>query len=132
MLGLCEDAEHCEVQAETIKEATAKEFITANGRLLIDTQTAYTLTLYCDLLPKHQQQCVLNNLVVQLGKDDNRLKTGFVGTPLICQVLSGTGQHKLATQFFLNEDFPVWLYAVNLGAATVWECWNPVLAIPLS
>lgn len=27
----------------------------------------------------------------------------------------------------MNEDFPSWLYAVNMGATTVWERWNSVL-----
>lgn len=128
LLGLYEDAEHYAAQAKAIKEAIAREFITANGRLSIDTQTAYALALYFDLVPEGQKQRVLNDLVVRLGKDDNHLKTGFVGTPLICQVLSDNGQHRLATKIFLNEDFPGWLYAVDLGATTVWERWNSVLA----
>src|SRR5690606_22803138 len=24
----------------------------------------------------------------------------------------------------LNEDYPSWLYAINLGATTIWERWN--------
>ncbi|MEB3363699.1 hypothetical protein SDC49_08050 [Lactobacillus sp. R2/2] len=55
------------------------------------------------------------------------MQTGFIGTPFICQVLSENGEHKLATQIFLNEDFPSWLYEVNLGATTIWERWNSVL-----
>ena len=27
----------------------------------------------------------------------------------------------------LQEDFPSWLYSVNLGATTIWERWNSVL-----
>ncbi|WEV66236.1 alpha-L-rhamnosidase [Bifidobacterium sp. ESL0764] len=128
LLGHDEDAEHYASQAKAIKAAIAKEYITANGRLAIDTQTAYALALYFDLVPEDQKQRVLADLVTRLDKDNNHLKTGFVGTPLICQVLSDNGQHKLATQIFLNEDFPSWLYEVNLGATTVWERWNSVLA----
>ena len=31
------------------------------------------------------------------------------------------------TPCLLNEDFPSWLYEVNMGATTVWERWNSVL-----
>ena len=36
------------------------------------------------------------------------------------------GAGGLAYDFLLKEDFPSWLYCVNLGATTVWERWNSV------
>ena len=33
----------------------------------------------------------------------------------------------VAYTLLLNEDFPSWLYEVNMGATTVWERWNSVL-----
>ena len=27
----------------------------------------------------------------------------------------------------MNEDYPGWLYAVNMGATTIWERWNSIL-----
>lgn len=127
VLGHQEDAAKYAEQAKAIKQAIRAEYITNNGRLAIDTQTAYALALRFDLIPEEQKKRVVSDLVTRLGKDNNHLKTGFVGTPLICQVLSENGEHKLATQIFLNEDFPSWLYAVNLGATTIWERWNSVL-----
>ena len=127
VLGKDDDAKFYVDQAARIKEAVQKEYITANGRLSIDTQTAYALTLYFNLVPKEQEQRVLRDLVARLGKDNDHLKTGFVGTPFINQVLSKYGDHKLATKIFMNEDFPSWLYAVNMGATTVWERWNSVM-----
>lgn len=32
-----------------------------------------------------------------------------------------------AYRILFNEDFPGWLYAVNLGATTIWERWNSML-----
>lgn len=126
ILGKKEDAKKYADQATAIKEAIQKEYITANGRLAIDTQTGYALALYFGLVPENQCQRVVHDLAVRLGKDNDHLKTGFVGTPFICQVLSKFGNHKLATKIFMNEDFPSWLYAVNMGATTVWERWNSV------
>ncbi|WEV70487.1 family 78 glycoside hydrolase catalytic domain [Lactobacillus sp. ESL0785] len=122
-----DEADKYLAKAKKIKEAIRKEYITLNGRLAIDTQTAYALALYFNLVPEDQKKRVVTDLITRLDKDNNHLKTGFVGTPIICQVLSDNGYHKLATQIFLNEDFPSWLYAVNLGATTVWERWNSVL-----
>ena len=127
ILGNTTDAQKYEQQAQTIKKAIRAEFITKNGRLAIDTQTAYALALHFNLVPKEQKKRVVNDLVQRLKKDNNHLQTGFIGTPFICQVLSENGEHKLATEIFLNEDFPSWLYEVNLGATTIWERWNSVL-----
>ncbi|MDF7638723.1 family 78 glycoside hydrolase catalytic domain [Lactobacillus sp. ESL0791] len=127
LLGNAHDAQKYFAQAQRIKKAVQDEYITPNGRLAIDTQTAYALVLYFDLVPASQKKHVINGLLKRLNKDNNHLKTGFVGTPLVCQVLSANGHHKLATQIFLNEDYPSWLYAVKLGATTVWERWNSVL-----
>ena len=30
-------------------------------------------------------------------------------------------------EFYINQDFPGWLYAINLGATTIWERWNSLL-----
>lgn len=127
-LGYEKDEQKYQMLAESIKKAIADEYITKNGRLAIDTQTAYALALHFNLIPDHQKKRAVKDLVARLKKDNNHLKTGFVGTPLVCPVLSENGEHKLAVQIFLNEDFPSWLYAVNLGATTIWERWNSVLA----
>lgn len=127
ILQRSEDAVYYQEQTQRILEAIRKEYITANGRLAIDTQTAYALALQFGLIPESQCSRVVADLVARLKKDNDHLKTGFVGTPFICQVLSQYGYHKLAAKIFLLEDFPSWLYAVNLGATTVWERWNSVL-----
>lgn len=57
-------------------------------------------------------------------KDGNKLKTGFVGTPILCPALTEAGLDDIAFELLLNEEYPGWLYAVNMGATTVWERWN--------
>lgn len=103
------------------------EYLTPNGRLAIDTQTAYALALYFNLIPTNQKPRVTADLVARLKKDHDHLKTGFVGTPFINQVLSENGEHALATKIFMQTDFPSWLYAVKMGATTTWERWNSVV-----
>jgi alpha-L-rhamnosidase len=67
---------------------------------------------------------VAHDLIERLNKDNTHLRTGFVGTPYLCRVLSNIGANDLAYTLLLNEDYPSWLYAVNLGATTIWERWN--------
>jgi alpha-L-rhamnosidase len=38
------------------------------------------------------------------------------------------GYNNISYRLLLQEDYPSWLYAVNLGATTIWERWNSVLA----
>lgn len=126
LLNHQQDADFYAQLSQNILHAIRDEYISKNGRLTIDTQTAYALALQFDLVPVEQRERVTADLVSRLHKDDDHLKTGFVGTPYINQMLSKFGQHSLATKIFLMEDLPSWLYAVNMGATTVWERWNSV------
>lgn len=128
LLDEAEDFEKYEKQAERILKAIQDEYLTPNGKLALDTQTAYALALYFNIVPENKKEHVVNDLVACLNKDNDHLKTGFVGTPFVNQVLSENGHHKLAMKIFMQEDFPSWLYAVKLGATTVWERWNSVEA----
>lgn len=62
-----------------------------------------------------------------MRRNGSHLNTGFVGTTLLCPALTHTGHHTTAVDLLLNEEFPGWLYCVNLGATTIWERWNSVL-----
>ena len=46
---------------------------------------------------------------------------------MLCPALTRTGHHDLAVQLLLNEEYPGWLYSVNMGATTIWERWNSVM-----
>ena len=128
VLGNDKDYQTYKNLCDDIKKNILKEYITETGRVAIDTQTAYALTLYFNLVPENLKPRVVKDLVARLKKDNDHLQTGFVGTPFLCQVLSENGQHALATKIFLNEDYPSWLYAVKLGATTIWERWNSVMS----
>ena len=53
------------------------------------------------------------------------LQTGFLGTPIILDVLSSDADGlKAAYSLLLQRKNPSWLYSVDQGATTVWERWN--------
>ncbi|RAV05063.1 alfa-L-rhamnosidase RamA [Paenibacillus sp. YN15] len=127
VLGREEVAEEYGRLAAEVRKAFTEEFISPRGRLAVDTQTAYILALFMDLAPEEFRLRILDSLKQNLEKNKNYLKTGFVGTPYFCRVLSENGCNDLAYKLLLNEEFPSWLYAVKLGATTIWERWNSLL-----
>jgi alpha-L-rhamnosidase len=128
VLGKHEMAEEYSKLSNEIKEAIMKEYFTPNGRSAIHTQTAMIVALYMDLIPDDFRERVINDLKAKLREDKMHLTTGFVGTPYFCNVLSENGANDFAYSLLLNEDYPSWLYAVKLGATTIWERWNSVLS----
>ena len=127
VLGKEELAREYEQLAEEVKAAFCEEFVTPRGRLVADTQTAHILALFMDLVPEKMRPRILASLVEHLKENNYYLKTGFVGTPYLCRVLSENGYNDIAYRLLLNEEFPSWLYAVKLGATTIWERWNSLL-----
>ena len=124
VLGKPEQAQQYDRLADEVKAAIQQEYFTPTGRLAINTQTGFVLALFMDLAPEEFRQRQINDLVFRLRKDKVHLRTGFVGTPYLCRVLSNHGANDLAYRLLLTEDYPSWLYAINLGATTIWERWN--------
>lgn len=123
-IGRDDAAEQMAGLAQRISDAFNREFVTASGRIAGETQTSYLLALAFDLLPQDKRETALNHLVRKLGNFKNHLATGFVGTPLLCPVLSRFGRLDLAYKLLLTEDYPSWLFTVKNGATTMWERWN--------
>lgn len=126
-LGKDELADYYERISNEVKAAIEDEFFSKNGRLALDTQTAYAVALFMDLVPEAHRESAVEALRKRLKIDRNHLKTGFVGTPYPNRVLSDNGCNELAYTLLLNDDYPSWLYAVKLGATTIWERWNSIL-----
>ncbi len=108
--------------AKQVKTAIFNEFFTLNGRLAIDTQTAYILALTFKVYP--QKERIIDSLKERLKKDLFKIKSGFVGTPLFLPALFENGMEEEAYRLLFNEELPGWFYAINLGATTIWERWN--------
>lgn len=121
-----EDAATYTALAGKIKKAFRDEFVTPNGRIASDTQTSKLVALYMDLLEEADRPKVAEQLKARLVDDRLKQTTGFLGTPLLCPVLSENGMNEFAYHLLLNKDFPGWLYAVGKGATTIWERWNSI------
>ncbi|WP_426790588.1 family 78 glycoside hydrolase catalytic domain [Sphingobacterium sp. WOUb80] len=126
VLGKQEDAAKYRALLSDIKTAFAKEYMTATGRLVSSTQTAYVLALQFDMLPEELRAACADRLVANIRDYGNHLTTGFLGTPYICHVLTRFGYNDVAYDLLMQENYPSWLYPVKMGATTIWERWDGI------
>lgn len=126
VLGKKEDVEKYTKLLDNIKAAYVKEYMTPNGKLVSNTQTAYVLALQFDMLPENLRQQASDRLVANVRDYGNHLTTGFLGTPYLCHVLSRFGHEDVAYDLLMQESYPSWLYPVKMGATTIWERWDGI------
>jgi alpha-L-rhamnosidase len=124
ILGHTKDAVGFDRLNRRIIAAFQREYVTPTGRLAGDTQTGYLLALAFDLLPPRLRPRAVARLAELIERNGIRLATGFVGTPLLCPVLSRFGRDDLAYGLLFQREYPSWLYPVRNGATTMWERWN--------
>lgn len=126
VLGKTEDIEKYSKLLQIVKEAFLKEYVTSNGRLTSNTQTAYVLALQFDLLPENIRGTAAKRLVENISSYNNHLTTGFLGTSYLPHVLSRFGYTDAAYKLLLQKTYPSWLYPVTRGATTIWERWDGI------
>lgn len=114
VLGL--DTEFYKQIYDNIYNAFRKEFAVCN------TQTECALALVFGLA--QDRAGVAAQLARMIEQNGNKLTTGFVGTPYLLQALSDNGYTELAYTLLLQEEYPSWLFSVNMGATTIWEHWD--------
>ncbi|MEG0146510.1 MAG: alpha-L-rhamnosidase C-terminal domain-containing protein, partial [Clostridia bacterium] len=120
------DAAQYEALYCRIRKAFRREFMTPNGRVVSETQTAQVVALFMDLCDPDEKPVVAAHLKARIQSDNLLLTTGFVGTPYLCPALSENGLNEYAYQLLLSTGRPSWLYAVEHGATTIWERWNGI------
>ncbi len=107
-----------------LADAFADTYVSDDGRILGDTQTAYLLPLHFGLLPDDLRQKAVEHLVVNIRARGNRLTTGFVSVAYLCPVLTAHGHTDVAYDLLFQDRFPSWLYPIRHGATTIWERWD--------
>ncbi len=123
-LGRPREAKRYRRVFERVRAAFQREFLRGDGRLAVETQTAYLLALAMDLLPAEVRARAAERLVDNIRALDWHLSTGFIGIRFLNPVLTETGHADAAWRLLLREDYPSWLYPVRHGATTIWERWN--------
>ncbi len=126
---LGEDATAAEMAAlldELLADVDAR-YVTPEGLVAADSQTAYALALAVGALPEHKRQAAMDRLEVLLRRR-GRIQAGYPGTYALMEVLVAYGHADLAYRLLSYDGIPGWRWAVRLGATTFWERWDSMLA----
>ncbi len=123
-IGRPEEAAHYDALFAHIKDAFDTAYVSPDGRIKGDTQTAYVLALRFNLLPTALRPAAAQFLADNIAAKNNHLSTGFVGVGYLCPVLTACGHNDVAYTLLLNTTFPSWGYSITQGATTIWERWD--------
>ncbi len=127
-IGKNQEAASYRALRQKIQTAFNAKYVKADGSLAVDTQTAYALALWMDLLPDHLRSAAAKLLARKItSKADAKnsgITTGFLGTRPLLPVLSAADGHDLAVSLLQSRKFPSWGFEVENGATTIWERWN--------
>ena len=126
LLGKRDDAAYYADVARHARQSYCDEYVTPNGLISSDTQTAYVIALQFDMLPEHQRAQAARRLVANIEQYGDHITTGFLGTPYICNVLTDYGHSDVAYRLLLQESCPSWIYPITKGATTIWERWDSI------
>ena len=124
VLGKEADVRKYETLYSHIKAAFNKAYVHDDGTIEGDTQTAYVLALWFDLVEGSRRQQAESHLIERIRERDWHLSTGFVGTRDLMHVLTKIGRTDVAYRLLFNDTFPSWLYPVKNGATSIWERWD--------
>ncbi|MTE24900.1 glycoside hydrolase family 78 protein [Microbacterium sp. ZXX196] len=127
LLGRLDDAAEFAALDDRVRSAFRREYVAESGRLVGESVTGYALAIAFDLLDDAQRLRAGERLAELVAERGYRISTGFAGTPLVTDALSGTGQLDAAYKLLLETECPSFLYPVTMGATTVWERWDAVL-----
>jgi alpha-L-rhamnosidase len=119
-------AQHYRDVAREARASFAERYITADGRMSSDAQTAYALALCFDLVDEQRRGAAGQRLGELVRAEGHRIGTGFAGTPLICDALCAAGETDSAYELLFQTEAPSWLYPVLHGATTIWERWDGI------
>jgi alpha-L-rhamnosidase len=127
-LGKTEDVEKWGRLSGNIRAAFVKNFIKEDGQIVDEKnqtgQTFYALAFGLDLVPSDLKAKVAEQFVASIGKENDHLATGFLGTPFVLFALQNAGHPELAYKLVLNRTYPSWLQQVLWGSTTMWERWD--------
>ncbi len=126
VLGKDEEAKKYAELYETTLDAFRREYYTETGRIVSETQTGAIISLYFNLAREKDRKTYLEYSAYKYCKSQKSFSYRIRSNALSVHTLSENGAHEMAATLFMKEDYPSWLYAVNMGATTIWERWNSI------
>lgn len=127
-LGLQDEYSHYRSHHSTLRKEFQKAWISDDGVIKIQTQTALALFLNYSLFatPK-QADAAVSLLQNTIEKNDFKVGTGFIGTQILGHALTKYDASDIFYKMLLQTRAPSWLYQVVMGGTTTWERWDSML-----
>lgn len=124
-LGRDDLAEKYRGQHDDLLTEFHNTWVSEDGSLANETQTAYALAVNFGLLPEEQEASEAGAKLRQIVADNDYLVgTGFAGTPALGTALTKIGGADDFYSMLLQTEVPSWLYQVAMNGTTTWERWN--------
>ena len=127
ILGKGSDAAQFAELADRTRSFFVEHYVSSDGMIASDAQTVYALAIVFGLLDAEQTELAGKRLAQLVAEGGHHIETGFAGTPYITDALTVTGHLDDAYRLLLQREVPSWLYAVTMGATTIWERWDSML-----
>jgi len=124
VLGKDEDVAKYTKLYGDIKRAFNKAYVSSDGTIKGNTQTAYILALWFDLVDGQLRDKAEQHLIKRIKERDWHLSTGFVGTRDLMHVLTKIDRTDVAYRLLFTDTYPSWLFPVKNGATSIWERWD--------
>jgi alpha-L-rhamnosidase len=94
--------------ARQAREAFVRRFVTAEGKLTSDTQTAYALAIELGLPSDEARARTAPHLVAAIERAGRNPTTGLLGSAHLLPALSRIGRDDLAYALLLQQRCPLW------------------------
>ncbi len=123
-IGNNADADKYHQLFQNIRAAFNQKFVSPDGKIKGNTQTAYVVALDFGLLDPPMQQRTIQYLLENIAAKHDHPTTGFVGVSFILPILTQYAAADTAYRLILQDTFPSWLFPIKQGATTIWERWD--------
>ncbi len=124
VLGKNSDARKYQSVFEKTKAAFLKRYVSPEGFIAPMTQTAGVIALHFELIPESLRPKVAEWVVRDIESRGGKTTCGFVGSSYQPHVLTEVGALGAAETLLFQKGWPSYLYAVTMGATTIWERWD--------
>ncbi len=118
------DTRYYEYLHDKTKGRFRQKYISVEGKLLEETQTAQILALMFGLLTPEEAEIAKNFLINDIVSQNHHTSVGFLGLSFLMPVLQQLNRNDVALKLLFNEEFPSWIYMIRQGATTLWERWD--------
>ncbi len=125
ILGEEEDSAKYSKLADEIKKAFRKKYFNKNNMTVAgDCQTSTACMIFQGLAEENEKEGLTDLLISQIEELDWHLDFGILGNKYVMHTLGDSGHGDIGFRMLAQRTFPSPKRWIDLGATTLWECWN--------